>query len=185
MMLASKPEPKRFRMPKYTNAHRRRRRGWITGKKLDELYRVDAESGCWIWRGSVHATGVPLFRGWEYPRNTLYERQFGPLRHGRKLLGRHCGKQLCVNPHHQIRTPKLNADPKKVEPATLECLDRLCERGSLILPATGFVHAEALVRLEYAYVASKTEQFSTIKPTKSGLEIAAWRARMLTGKQLC
>lgn len=81
---------------------RRRRRGWISKKKVHELYRKRA-NGCWIWFGSVHkATGNPIYKGWFYPRRVVYERFKGALLEGYRIRGTTCGKKLCVCPDHQI-----------------------------------------------------------------------------------
>lgn len=81
---------------------RRPRRGWISKKVLHELY-CKKDGDCWPWIGSVHtATGQPLFKGWQYPRRTVFERHKRSLLSNEVFAGQTCGNRLCVNPDHQV-----------------------------------------------------------------------------------
>ena len=73
-------------------------------KRFDEKYVVEANSGCWLWTGSVrsgrddrpilHINGKPVL-AYRY----AFERFVGPIPEGRMICHK-CNVPTCVNPDH-------------------------------------------------------------------------------------
>lgn len=63
------------------------------------------ETPCWVWLRSINGDGYPQLRRRDgkalLAYRAYYEREYGPLRPGTRLL-RACGVRACVRPSHQI-----------------------------------------------------------------------------------
>ena len=157
------------------------RRAGITGKTVYELIRKTPE-GCWLWQGTIHKNGQPVFRGWQYPRLYIYHQERGSLPPGHRFAGQYCGQKICLCPNHQIIVPFPRREILKgIEPKTLEVLDELVSRGFLLMPSTGhFTHLKELITLQLAFEVSSTANYTIVKPTPRGVEIAEWRKSRAT-----
>lgn len=64
-------------------------------------YRVDTETGCWIWqRATTKGYGVMYANGKTcYAHRVFYEREVGEIPDG-LCVDHLCGNPLCVNPEH-------------------------------------------------------------------------------------
>ncbi|MFI9344962.1 HNH endonuclease signature motif containing protein [Streptomyces sp. NPDC052773] len=83
---------------------RRGRRPKTPAEKLIGKYRVDPDTGCWLWTASFNNTGYGRLR--EHPTNrTLlahrvsYEAFIGPIPQG-LVLDHLCRNRACINPKH-------------------------------------------------------------------------------------
>lgn len=92
------------------NGSGRNRRSGITGRSFEEL--IDKRpNGCWIWRGSVHHSGQPIYKGWNYARRIALDKfarqfniSFDPTKH--RAHGTTCAEGLCVAPKHIAIFPR-------------------------------------------------------------------------------
>jgi len=69
---------------------------------LRDNVRVDQESGCWLWIGSLHPKGYGSFYAGGrhiYAHRYLYEYLNGPVPAGLELH-HNCENKSCVRPHH-------------------------------------------------------------------------------------
>ncbi len=72
-------------------------------RKRGPEYRVESETGCWIWLQGKTGSGYGATKGTvsdsEPAHRVFYERLVGPIPSGREL--HHCcGNRRCVNPDH-------------------------------------------------------------------------------------
>lgn len=70
--------------------------------RFDQKYRVDPNTGCFIWTGRVQNVGYPCFDPYGKPvlaHRWAYERKFGPIPEG-LTLDHLCRTPRCVNPMH-------------------------------------------------------------------------------------
>lgn len=65
---------------------------------VETSYTIEAETGCWIWEGSVNNQGYPKI-GNRYAHRASYELHVGPIPDGLEL-DHLCRVPLCVNPAH-------------------------------------------------------------------------------------
>jgi hypothetical protein len=70
---------------------------------LIDLITVE-ENGCWIWRGTIHKLGHPIYKGWKSARKIVFEKFCRRLEEGEMIKGRiaTCHDTRCVCPWHQI-----------------------------------------------------------------------------------
>lgn len=81
------------RPQRYCLGHAGKRcRKWAAG------YRIDAESGCWIWHGRLNAKGYPR-TSTGLAHRQMYEATNGPIPDGLEL-DHLCRNRACVNPDH-------------------------------------------------------------------------------------
>lgn len=83
-------------------------------ERFKEKYRVDQESGCWIWTASLMPNGYAQFRYSRakngYGHRFSYEHHIGPIPEGRQI-DHLCKNKACVNPDHlDVVTPKTNIE---------------------------------------------------------------------------
>ena len=64
----------------------------------DEIYVVDSESGCWIWKGYIQKNGYAKI-GSKYAHRVFYENKNGKIPVG-LVLDHLCRVHSCVNPDH-------------------------------------------------------------------------------------
>ena len=69
-------------------------------RKRQPGYVVDERSGCWLWTGSINATGYGWLTG-VLAHRMVYERMVAPLPPG-TILHHTCRVHRCVNPAHLI-----------------------------------------------------------------------------------
>lgn len=88
--------------------------GWVAGEPVRYVaghnragktalgYRVDDETGCWIWEGAIRSDGYGSIRqrGRSLPAHRwMYEQLRGPVPDGLQL-DHLCRNRACVNPDH-------------------------------------------------------------------------------------
>lgn len=153
-------------------------------------------NGCWLWRGTIHTTGYPIYKGWDSARRVIFEAFCRPLKEGELLYGRikTCHDTLCVCPWHQRITKRKNmsegnkADwipPEKrsntsstLDASELEFLDRLSEIGKgLMLNDLPFPTAQHLIRFGYLKAIPTDENKAILEITPKGWEMVRVRRR--------
>lgn len=71
-------------------------------ERFDQKWRVDAESGCWIWEASHKTDGYGLISvnsKWKAAHRIAWELYVGPIPEG-ILIDHKCRRKSCVNPNH-------------------------------------------------------------------------------------
>lgn len=81
--------------------------------RWNKLYKVDEQSGCWVWQGFVSKDGNPVVSE-NYKRTSVnqisYEKTYGPIPPG-SMVWRTCKTRGCIKPEHL----SLN-NPAKISP---------------------------------------------------------------------
>jgi hypothetical protein len=91
------------------------RNGWVEGEpmrfvrghagcKKGPMYRVDPETGCWVWQRGFYNTGYGSIHGRAravsaVAHRFVYETEVGPVPEG-LVLDHLCRNKACVNPDH-------------------------------------------------------------------------------------
>lgn len=86
-----------------------------------------ADSGCWIWRGSVNGNNYPydyVNGKFEYIPIYLYERLVSELPK-RTRLWRRCENTLCVCPEHMMPGKAVSGRPEAPYTLTFDTSERL------------------------------------------------------------
>lgn len=176
---------------------------------LIDLITVE-ENGCWIWRGTMHTLGYPIYKGWKSARKVVFEKFCRPLQEGERIGGRivTCHDTRCVCPWHQaiIRTTKgertvyenekenerksdwIPPDQRvnesaKVDISDLEFLDRLSDIGhGLMLESLPFPSAQNLIRYGYLRAVPFKDDQVKLELTPQGEDMVETRKRMKAGR---
>jgi hypothetical protein len=113
-----KGEPKRF-----IRGHNANRPG--------ELYRVDPESGCWVWLRGTNGVGYGTLRrnGRDhYAHRWFYEKHVGPIPAGLEL-DHLCRNRLCCNPEHLEAVTRTENLRRGFGPAAINARKTHCVNG--------------------------------------------------------
>ena len=78
--------------------HNRKWRPYYSDNIFDLIHKQ--RGGCWIWKGTVHQKGHPIWKGWQIAARVIYMRARGVIP-SHKFLRSKCGNLLCVNPRHR------------------------------------------------------------------------------------
>lgn len=161
-----------------------------------ELIEVDEGTGCWIWKGTIHTTGYPIYKGWQPARRVVFEKFCRPLEEalGEKIIGRisTCHDTRCVCPWHQLiskRNDMANKsgwippearvrDSATIDISEVELLERLADRGGLMLNTLPFMAAQSLIKYGYLQAVPLDAQRSRLELTNKGREMVETRRRM-------
>ncbi len=164
---------------------------------LLQLIEVDEKSGCWVWHGTIHASGAPIFKGWLYAKRVIFEMFCGKLEVKQSLLKiKTCTDTRCVNPwHHRIcwkgqsvnderkagwiPPPLREKDSAPVQINDLEFLEQIARIGEgLMLLNLPFTSAQALVKAGFIQLVPFEEGKVKLRLTPRGLAMVETRKRI-------
>lgn len=85
-----------------TNVYRGVHRRFVYGhqwRRADGDYRIDEQTGCWVWQRGKFAAGYGCIGRNTYAHRAFYEEANGPIPEGMEL-DHLCRNRACVNPDH-------------------------------------------------------------------------------------
>jgi len=169
---------------------------------LLRLIEMDERSGCWIWRGTLHSLGHPIYKGWLSARRVVFEKFCRLLEPGERIGGRliTCHDTRCVCPWHQliIKRGERMSDARKsawvppeqressesgdVDISDLEFLDTMGRIGrGLMLNSLPFASAQNLIKYGYLKAVPESTTIARLELTEKGLLMVEARKAIKRG----
>ena len=111
-------------------------------QRFHTKYRIDPESGCWIWTASLRANGYAQFRYSRakngYGHRFAYEHFVGPITEGSEL-DHLCNNKACVNPAHLQAVSHVVNIERRGPPRSANAAKTHCKRGHPLSGANLYV----------------------------------------------
>ena len=102
---------------------------------FEDMYVVDAASGCWVWQRSTTRGYGSLTRDGKtmYAHRFAYELHIGPIPTG-LVIDHLCRNPLCVNPHHLEPVTQRENVLRGTSPSARQAQRTHCIRGHELTP---------------------------------------------------
>lgn len=132
--------------------------------RFQTKYRIDEETGCWLWTGALNNKGYGTIgetiadytTKHHYAHRLSYTMHKGPIPDG-LVVDHMCNVRNCVNPDHlQVLTNRENIE-RSPSPIIQRRLARICKRGHDLAdeanvyrrPDNGRIQCRACIRLRW------------------------------------